>query len=310
MTSMIPFSPPSRGILLLTLLALCPVTLAQEEPAGEKDPFVPAFKENRKREKEYFERARAYFQEKDYKKAASSFKKSKRGAATDQDEAIIDGWILSCAGGIQLLKYEILTKRGQKSAVFFGALEDAQKFKGTAVEEEFRKLAQTLESEVLYPFEDFEVQDSKLSEKYGKKYALNAPDAFHGKSYLKWEQTKDKKGYQLKRTQVPGSFAHYQSLVFWMRVERPAEMEIAIRTPGTTGGQVNAFMKKHRPKKTRKGEWTRVEIPFSEFSPYGKPSLNKVESILIQVPDNKDFSFHLDYLCLIKKDARKPSSRR
>ncbi len=297
------FGLSMEGTALMGLDADANPDAAPEANADDK-AFTPTFKKTRKAQKASFEKGLEYYKKKEYKQAQKNFKRSASGTATKDDKTIVNKWIAACIGGIALEKYKVLAKKGSKSKTFFAVLDESQKFVGTPIYKGYRNLINDLQGEVVYEIDDFEIQDNKLSERYGKKYFLNAKDAYNGRNYLKWAQNPKKDAHQLRFKKAPKSFVHYDSIVFWVRCRVQTELQVAVRCKGKTGQQINAYMKKVKLLKTRGNAWSRIQVSTKEMRPYGKPNWSQIENIFLQMPDKKNFDVDLDFFCLVKKEVK------
>jgi hypothetical protein len=254
--------------------------------------------------KEAFKKAVELFNSKEYGKAQGVFNKLRTKVARRADREKLEMWMRACTGGGVILKCERIASSGGTRAAFFQALDGRNQYVATPAKRQFDDLIASLSPKVVYPLEDFEYPSGRYTEKYGKHYVRD--DAYHGDGCLRWAQTRDKRGFQLKAGSVPKDWSKYNGVVFWLKAKNPAELQVIVLSPGTSEHekkeQQNSFMAKVTPKRSAK--WNRFYMRLGDFKKFGQPDFQNVSGLLLQTPRGKNFEFVIDYICLTLASAK------
>ncbi len=280
-----------------------PSGASQEEAEDATAKWTPEF-ENDSYSKT-FTKARELYDKRSFKKAGSSFKKTRRGAASDEDVKKIDAWMLACKGGLVLHTIARRVKLGRQRDAFFALLDEQRKYHNTPIAESFKNAVSSLASKVVKVIDDFERKDSRLKESFGMNYVRQPNFSYQGESCLQWAQTKDRESVPLRRANGEANWKSYDGVVFWMRADAAAPMEIIARCKGKDKKQLNAYMTKYAARNSR--DWVRVYLPMKQFKKYGQANLAQVENVILQIQKGKYFKVYVDYICLVRKD---PGERR
>jgi hypothetical protein len=268
-------------------------------PAGEAPE--PQFRSEKGAEA--FQKAKDLFDLEKYSEARDEMKRARELGKTPGDRALVEKWVGACEAGIHLEGYRRLAERGIVRKTFFAALESAEHAKGTAIAPRFAEFVEGLRSKALEVLDNFDNPSKRYSEAFGKRFIDNPAIVFRGSHCLEWTSAKSGKVSQLKLPSVPQKWTPYQSVVFWIRFERPVELKLLALSPGAVAaGQDPNVMEGSFSPPGRPG-WVRAEVDLDKFKRHGNATFANVEAFLIQIDSKTTYKLYLDDVALVKKDS-------
>jgi len=270
-----------------------------DEKAEEK---TPAFKGEKG--EEFFRKGRELFEGEKYKEALAELKRSKELAKTQADKELVQTWISACEGGVALDSYRKEAQRGAYSRIYFYALDSAERYRSTPIAQRLNAFVDEIGAKALVVLENFDAPSARYSEKFGKRFIGDPKIVFRGSHCLEWTSQKDGKASQLrlKAESMPDKWTPFQSIVFWVRWERPVDLVLLALSPGKVEGETNALEYTYSPNKQSHAGWERVQVDLQRFKPHGSASFANVQDFMLQIDGKTTFKFNIDEIALVRKD--------
>jgi hypothetical protein len=255
-----------------------------------------------------FKKAKESFDLEKYVEARDEMKRSRDQTKGPEDRALLDKWIAACDSGVALEGYKRAAERGTLRKTFFAAMDSAERCRQTPIGPRYAAFLEELRPKVLEVLENFDTPSQKYSEKYGKRFVGDAALVFHGSHCLEWSSTKGGKASQLRinAPNVPAKWTPYQSVVFWMRCQRPVDVQILVASPGKETKESNVMEASYAP--PAKSGWVRAEVDLEKFQKHGSASFSNVEALILQIGSRTSFKFLIDEIALVKKDGKEQSA--
>jgi hypothetical protein len=291
---------------------------ANAEGKKEETAEEPAFKNDKA--KASFDKGKDFFELATYREALNEMNKAKAQVKSKEDGAIMERWIQACKGGIVLEAYKKSVEKGIMRKPFLDATENLATFKGTPIYERLSAFADELRPKVAFEMDTFDAPSRRHTPEQGKQFVSDPSIVFRGANCILWTSTRtgkkakvkartDDQKHQIQIKTIPARWSgEYHSVVFWVRMEQPAEIMLIALNPGKVaqGGETN--MKTFTPTiQSRKG-WVMVEAPLDQFKSHGAGTFGNVEKFILTIEGKTAFKIYVDELLLMRKDPAEARS--
>src|SRR6185503_248021 len=276
-----------------------PQASEKEQPAGGGEGATPVF---RGKGEEMFKKGQELFEAEKYKDALAEMKRAKDQGKTPADKELVQTWVSACEGGIALENYKKEAQHGAASRVYFFTMEALDRYRSTPIAPKLNAFADELALKTLVVLENFDSPSPRYSEKFGKRFINDPKVVFRGSHSLEWTTQKDGKASQLRLKDPPAKWTPFQSIVFWVRWERPVNIQLLAMTGGKSEGESNALEYTVSPGKSGRAGWEVVKVDLERFKAHGSANWNNVQDFMLQIEAKSTFKFDIDEIALVRKD--------